>query len=177
MSNPNDPCVGEGVSTRGLVNNFDDIYPPTDYEVNPTLFDYKQAVGSDPCVSGRYGYYHPGVNTTSGGASGDGVVGVGPGSVTFTNVARVVVFADFPLNGNVWPGGPGIPFWGSNFNGYWAKGNNVDHMDGHAKWYSTNYLTPNGQEDTGPMIWWNSSTFAGKGYRWWGTNFADPSFQ
>lgn len=177
MLPPNDPCVGLGTSTVGTAKWYNDIYPPTDYEVNPTLFGYQQGLAGTPCASGKYGYYHPGSNTTSGGAPGQGIVGYGPGVLSFTNVSKVVLFADFPLNGNVWPGGPGISFWGAGYNGYWNNGSNVDHMDGHAKWYPTKQLTPDGNEDPGPVASWNSSPYAGMGYRWWGTNLAAQNFQ
>src|SRR5687767_2121313 len=38
MLPPNDPCVGLGVSTVGTAQYYNDIYPPLDYEINPTLF-------------------------------------------------------------------------------------------------------------------------------------------
>ena len=173
MLPPNDGCVGLGTSTVGpKPKYYNDIYPALDYEVNPTLFGYQ----GGQCT-GVYGYFHPGSTISSGGPGGEGIVGIGPGNLTFTSVAKVVLWIDFPANGNFWPGGPGIPFWGANFQGYWGNGSNVDHMDGHAKFYPTKQLTPNGQEQTDPANAWSGAADAGRSYRWWGTNFADTANQ
>jgi prepilin-type N-terminal cleavage/methylation domain-containing protein/prepilin-type processing-associated H-X9-DG protein len=171
MRNPANACVGLGVSTVGASRWYNDIYPPTDYEVNPSLFGYQGGV----CPDGDY--FHPGPNVTSGSSGGEGTVGVGPGSVVFTSVSKVVLLVNFPVNGNFWPGGPGIPFWGSNFKGYYNEGNNVGYMDGHAAYARTSKLTPDGNEDTGPVMWWNSNPLAGRAYRWWGTNYGHPDVQ
>ena len=203
MLNPNDPCVGLGVSARGpRPNYYDDIYPPMDYEVNPTLFGYVQPPTGTPCRdSGRYGYYHPGTDSTSGGTSGDGNVGVGSGfPMSFTDVAKVGVFIDFPGTGLQWPGGDGLNFWGIKA-GLYADGSNVGHMDGHAKYYKGVKLFPNMRADGRllytdytwcggpeglPCPWGGYVTWAagsphpelnGKGWIWWGTNYADPSNQ
>jgi prepilin-type N-terminal cleavage/methylation domain-containing protein len=199
MLAPNDPCVGLGVSARGpRPNYYDDIYPPTDYEVNPTLFGYVQAQTGTPCRdAGRYGYFHPGTDASSGGTFGQGNVGVGPEGMTFTNVAKVVLMVDFPLSGLYWPGGSGVNFWGSRFTGYFSEGNNAAHMDGHAKWYRTTQLLPNMKAD-GTLLYtdtwcggeggscpanvsWSGGAphpeQNGKAYIWWGTNYASPDHQ
>ncbi|MBI5708512.1 MAG: prepilin-type N-terminal cleavage/methylation domain-containing protein [Armatimonadetes bacterium] len=200
MLDPNDPCVGLGVSTRGpKPNYYDDKYPPLDYEINPTLFSYVDAPSSHPCSSGRYGYYHPGTDATSGGTSGDGNVGIGGGyPMSFTSVAKVGLIIDFPGNGMQWPGGSGLNFWGVK-TGIFADGSNVGHMDGHAKFYKGVKLFPNLKADGtlvygdtwcggegGTCPWGGSVGWAagaphneqnGKGWIWWGTNYADPSNQ
>jgi prepilin-type N-terminal cleavage/methylation domain-containing protein len=201
MLNPNDPCVGLGVSTVGAAQYYNDIYPPTDYEVNPTLFGYTQAAVGTPCrTSGANGgYYHPGTDTTSGGTNGDGNVGIGSGyPMSFTSVAKVIVMLDFPGNGQQWPGGSGVNFWGIK-SGIFSNGSNASHMDGHAKFYKGTKLFPNLTEDGnliysgtwcggegGSCPWEGSVGWSagaphpeqnGKGWIWWGTNYANPENQ
>ncbi len=188
MLPPDDGCIGLGTSTVGTAKYYNDIYPALDYEINKYLFGYK---GGD--CNGKYGYYEPAPNTVSGGPGGDGVTGVGPGSLTFTSPAKVVLFIDFPANGLIWPGGEGISFWGSNFTGYWNGGSNVNHMDGHAKYYPFSKLTPgvtlgsnglvynscnNDGGQTPPANGWsNNPQCDGRSYGWWGTNYANAENQ
>ncbi len=176
MMPPDDGCVGLGTSAVGSSQYYNDIYPPTDYEVNPSLFGYQGGV----CVNttgNNSGYFHPGPNVSAGSSGGEGTVGVGPGSVVYTSVSKVVLLVNFPINGNYWPGGPGVPFWGANFKGLYSEGNNAGMMDGHASYFKTSKLTPDGFEDAGPIISWNSNPLAGKHYRWWGTNYGAADVQ
>jgi hypothetical protein len=109
-------------------------------------------------------------------------MGVGPGSLTYTSISKVVLWTDFPIHGEFWPGGPGIPFWGGNFRGYFAEGTNVAHMDGHAGYYKMTKLIPpasNGalREQTDPANAWSGAADAGRSYHWWGTNYASADNQ
>jgi prepilin-type N-terminal cleavage/methylation domain-containing protein len=201
MLNPNDACVGLGTSTLGGTQYYRDIYPPIDYRLNPNIFGYEQAAVGSPCrTSGLYGYYAPAPNTSSSGGAGTGVggnggvEGVGPGSTEFVNVAKVVVWIDFPPTGKIWPGNQsGLDgFWGFK-TGYFTDGSNAAHMDGHAKFYkmtkllvnldnNANYLYTGlwcgGDEGTScpANIGWSAGAphpeFNGKSYHWWGTNWA-----
>jgi prepilin-type N-terminal cleavage/methylation domain-containing protein len=195
MLPPNDACVGLGVSTAGGAKYFNDIYPAMDYRLNQNIFGYQHADVGTPCRDqGKYGYFAPAPNTTSSGGSGSGdggVEGVGPGSTTFENIAKVVTWIDFPPTGKIWPGSVISGFWGSKL-GYWNDGSNVAHMDGHAQYYKATKLLPNMKGDGNLMYndtWcggeggscpfgasWSGgaphSEQNGKSYHWWGTNWA-----
>ncbi|MBC8066023.1 MAG: prepilin-type N-terminal cleavage/methylation domain-containing protein [Chlorobia bacterium] len=205
MLAPNDGCVGLGVSTAGGANYYRDIYPPIDYRLNQNIFGYELAATGTPCRdTGTYGYYAPAPNTTSAGGAGSGaggnggVEGVGSGSTEMVNVAKVVVWIDFPPVGVIWPGGNGglTGFWGLKM-GYFSEGNNAAHMDGHAKFYKTTKLLPNMKGD-GTLLYtdtWcggeggscpNGASWSGgaphpeqngKSYHWWGTNWASSDNQ
>jgi prepilin-type N-terminal cleavage/methylation domain-containing protein len=192
MLNPNDACVGLGNSTVGIAKFYNDIYPPLDYEINKYLFGYSGPPTSNPCPGGQYGYFEPAPNTTSGGPGGDGVTGIGPGSLTFTNVSKVVLWYDFPISGLQYPGNNLVPFWGAGFKGFFAGQSNVSHMDGHAKSYPMVKLLPGLNSDalgynscsntegiTPPNNAWNGTTDPcnGKSYNWWGTNYASADNQ
>jgi prepilin-type N-terminal cleavage/methylation domain-containing protein/prepilin-type processing-associated H-X9-DG protein len=202
MLDPNDPCVGLGVSTAGGAKYYNDIYPATDYRLNPNIFGYQK--GSGACLaSGRFQYFAPGPNTSSGGGSGSGpdggVEGVGndSGGTTFTSVAKVVLWIDFPAAGGVtWPANVLSGFYGTK-NGYWSDGNNVAFMDGHAGYFKTNRLLPNLKSD-GTLLYtdtwcggeggscpygasWSGGAphpeQNGKAFNWWGTNWASADNQ
>jgi len=180
MLAPDDGCVGLGTSAVGSAKWYNDIYPADDYDVNKALFGYQ----GNKCV-GKYGYYQPAPSASTGNPSGEGQTGVGfgYGQTLFTSPARVVLISDFPQHGNMWPGGVGVPFWGSNFVGYWTEGSNVGHLDGHAQYYKTAKLLPapdNGSDTgTGPYgpTWNDGNPRRGTSFQWWGTNFAAPNFQ
>ncbi|MBC8064635.1 MAG: prepilin-type N-terminal cleavage/methylation domain-containing protein [Chlorobia bacterium] len=180
--NPNDACVGLGTSTKTIAEYYNDIYPPLDYEINKYLFGY---VG-DQCPGGQYGYFEPAPNATSGGPGGWGVTGIGPGSLSFTNVAKVVLWTDFPISGLQYPGNNVVHFWGRGFS-FFSGQANASHMDGHAKSYPVNKLLPGINADnlnynscsstegiTPPNNAWAGvgGPCNGKSYNWWGTNYA-----
>jgi len=169
-----------------------------DYRLNPNIFGYQ----GGQCT-GTYGYFAPAPNATTGVPGGEGVEGVGAGSLTFSNPSRVVVWADFPPAGVTWPGNQtGLEtFWGSKM-GYWTGGNNVAHMDGHAAYYKTTKLLPNIDAVTGNLLYsgtwcggeggtcpWGGPGGAswsggaphpeqnGKAFNWWGGNYASPEYQ
>ena len=205
MLPPDDACIGLGTSTAGGAKYYNDIYPPMDYRLNQNIFGYEQAAVGTPCRSqGKYGYYAPAPNTSSSGGAGTGVggnggvEGIGPGSTQFVNVAKVVVWIDFPTNKNVWPGNQsGLgSFWGIK-GGYWSDGSNVAHMDGHAAYYKGQKLLPN-ITSNGDLLYtdtWNGGEGGsnptnigwaagaphpeqnGKAYSWWGTNWASADNQ
>jgi len=151
MLNPNDGCVGVGVSTAGpKPNYYKDVYPPMDYQMTDSLSD-----GHNGC-SGIYNYYKTGYTQTDGKIS---------------NVAKVVLFIDFPMAGYLWPGGPygtDPGFWGGNsFKGYFAEGSNVTHFDGHSKFYKYNALMPHDTDWSGQLDEWQC----------WGFTWANPKVQ
>jgi prepilin-type N-terminal cleavage/methylation domain-containing protein len=204
MLPPDDGCVGLGTSTAGGAKYFNDIYPPTDYRINENIFGYQHADPGTSCRDqGRYGYYAPAPNTVSNGGAGTGneggVEGIGGGvQTTYTSLTKVVLWVDFPAAGNVyWPGNIIKGFFGTT-KGYWADGNNVAHMDGHAAFYKTTKLLPNVNSDGnliytgtwcggegGSCPYWPSGWPAGaphpeqngKSFKWWGTNWASPDNQ
>lgn len=200
ITNPNDPCIGLGNSTRGGVNHYDDIYPPMDYRLNENIFGYHRPVGTPCGDSGQGKYYAPAPSMTTGnagGAGGDfgpGLQGIGGGTLTFVNIAKVIVWTDFPIAGAVtWPGNIISGFWGNKL-GYWSEGANAAHMDGHASYYKTTKMLPNlkadgtllhpdlwdgGEGCTGPANNWQSNyrEMEGKCFKWWGTGFASAENQ
>ncbi len=193
ITNPNDGCVGLGVSTVGVAKWYNDRYPALDYDINKYLFGYQDGLAEpgSPCASGANHYYEPGPNTTSGGPGGQGVTGIGPGSLTFTNVAKVVLWTDYPISGLQYPGNNVLPYWGSKFT-YFNGQANASHMDGHAKSYPFQKLLPGLNGDnasynscssvegiTPPDNAWAGVGGAcnGKSYNWWGTNYASADNQ
>ncbi|RYG48349.1 prepilin-type N-terminal cleavage/methylation domain-containing protein [bacterium] len=187
MLDPNDGCVGLGVSTVGISKYYNDIYPPLDFEINKRLFGYD----NDSC-SGVNHSYEPAPNASSGSPAGDGVTGIGPGALTFTSTSKVVLWTDFPISGLQYPGNNLVPFWGAGFKGYWTGRSNVAHMDGHAQNYPMTKLLPGLNNDglgynscsseegvTPPDNAWAGVGGAcnGKSYNWWGTNYASADNQ
>jgi prepilin-type N-terminal cleavage/methylation domain-containing protein len=187
ITDPNDSCVGLGVSKMTKAQYYADIYPPLDYEVNKYLFGYQSGCG------GAGNYYEPAPNTTSGSPGGQGVTGIGDqhGSLTFTSPAKVVLWSDYPLSGLQYPGNNQVPFWGAKFT-YFAGQANAAHMDGHAKSYPFTKMLPGLNGDnasynncswseglTKPNNAWNGNTDPcnGKSWNWWGTNFASADNQ
>ncbi|HEY0867409.1 MAG TPA: hypothetical protein VGE01_08525, partial [Fimbriimonas sp.] len=118
----------------------------------------------------------------------------GPGTTTYTNIAKVVLWIDFPHSGKIWPGNDIPGFWGIK-TGLWSDGSVVGHMDGHAAFYKGTKLMPNlksdgelvypdlwglgGQGGTPPDNAWGSNhpDMEGKSFHWWGTNWASPENQ
>jgi prepilin-type N-terminal cleavage/methylation domain-containing protein len=201
MLAPDDGCVGLGVSVRGGVNHYDDIYPPMDYRLNENIFGYQKADVGTPCRdTGKYQYYAPAPSATSslgyGSGSDGGAQGVGNGfgAGTITSSAKVIVWTDFPTAGALtWPGNVIPSFWGQKM-GYWSDGSNAAHLDGHAKYYKTTKMLPNTRADgslvypdlwdggegcTGPANAWQSNhrEMEGKCFKWWGTSFASSDNQ
>jgi prepilin-type processing-associated H-X9-DG protein len=200
MLAPDDACVGLGTSTAGGAKYYNDIYPAMDYRLNPNIFGYQHAAVGTPCRDqGKYGYFAPAPNTIGAGGAGSGdggVEGVGGGSTTFTSVAKVVLWINFPPVGVVWPGRDIPGFWGSK-TGPWNGGSNVAHLDGHASYYKVTKLLPN-VNSNGDLIYtdtWNGGEGGsnpanigwsagaphpeqnGKAYNWWGTNWASDDNQ
>jgi prepilin-type N-terminal cleavage/methylation domain-containing protein len=200
LADPSDGCIGLGVSARGRNNFFDDIYPAMDYRLNPNIFGYQQG----PCVgTATSGYFAPAPNSSTmggvGSGSNGGVEGIGSGvTTTFTSVARVVVWYDFPPVKVVWPGNQsGLGgFWGIR-DGNFSGGNNLGYLDGHAGYSKTTKMLPNinqngdlifndtwcggeGQSCPFGASWSGGAPHAeqnGRSFNWWGTNWAHPDFQ
>ncbi|MCG9896208.1 MAG: prepilin-type N-terminal cleavage/methylation domain-containing protein [Fimbriimonadaceae bacterium] len=196
IPDPNDGCIGLGVSTRGLANYYDDIYPAMDYRLNPNIFGYD---GRRGCGTATSGYFAPAPNLTAGTSGGEGIEGFGPGSLTFENISRVVLWYNFPPVGVIWPGNQSglTGFWGvrdGNFNG----GNNLAYLDGHAGFEKTTKMLPNvnsngqlinqgtwcgGEGSTCPYVpgaWPDGAPFSeqnGRAFHWWGTSMAHPDFR
>ncbi len=152
MTDPNDACVGLGVSTLGPTKLWNDIYAPLDYDLNPSLeADY-------PSCSGLYGYFRT------------------LRSIDDQNIlspSKAVMFIDFPAAGFLYPAGQygsaaGQNFWGGvNTQGRHTGGSVAVHIDGHAKWYRFSVLYPGEMEDDGTNRKWN----------YWGFAWGNPSVQ
>ncbi len=152
MLDPNDGCVGLGVSTVGpRPNYYRDIYPPTDYIISDSLSDW--VGGTCPGIYNGFKRSY---------TQNDGKI---------NDVAKVVLFIDFPMAGYLWPGGPwgtDPNFWGgNNFKGFFNEGSNVTHFDGHSKFYKYNKLMPRDTDWSGELIEWQC----------WGFTWAHPSVQ
>jgi len=187
MKDPNDPCVGLGVSTRGGVHYFDDIYPPIDYMHNPQLWGYQQ--GGCPTGGATGGYSHPGPNLGSGtngqGGNFDGL------PARFTSSSKAILLIDGPTDLSWWPGASVNSFWGGTaYQGLSGTGSNAVHADSHAKFYQYAALAPGGQTLDGGSWAQNptvtpghkggyDNTADGSGTMWpyWGTDQADPAHQ
>jgi prepilin-type processing-associated H-X9-DG protein len=199
MTPPNDPCVGlpaskYGNSDSGSSNYFNDIYPPTDYALNPILFGY--AEGGCPSGGATGSYSHVGANISTGltpvtgNGQNYGINGYGQGSYTFTSVSKAILTYDFPTDNQRWPG---PVFWGSNYNGMFNGQCNVNFLDGHAKSFPLAKMlggTP-GTINTAAYPYngnivteqnWNPpydgvNQAYGQMFYWWGTPFANPGNQ
>jgi prepilin-type N-terminal cleavage/methylation domain-containing protein len=186
MKDPNDPCVGLGVSTRGAANHYDDIYPPDDYMHNPQLWGYQS--GGCPTGGATGGYSHPGPNLGAG-TNGQGGNFDGNPSL-FTSVAKAILLIDGPTDLSWWPGASVNNFWGTSYQGLVLGGSNAVHADGHAKFYTSSALAPGGQTLDGGSWAANPTLTPGHKYKYdgtadgtgtmwpyWGTNLADPAHQ
>jgi prepilin-type N-terminal cleavage/methylation domain-containing protein len=154
MFNPVDGCVGLQPSTAGLPY-YQDVYPPLDYEANSSLFSWTQT----NCTGRWWPSGNGGVQ--QGKTQNDGEI---------TDIAKVVLWIQFPQAFFQWPGGtsgPSAAFWGANFRGYHAEGSVVGHFDGHAKYYKFQKLLPRGVEWSGANVEWKA----------WGFSWGDPSVQ
>jgi prepilin-type N-terminal cleavage/methylation domain-containing protein/prepilin-type processing-associated H-X9-DG protein len=139
MTPPNDVCVGLPASKYGNVdsatsNYFNDIYPATDYALNPTLWGYAEGGCPSGGATGGYSHNGPNISTgltpTTGNGQNYGVNGIGAGVTTFTSVSKVVLMYDFPTDNNRWPG---PAYWGASYNGMFNGQCNLGFCDGHAK--------------------------------------------
>ena len=181
MVDPSDPCVSLGVSTVGRSNYFNDIYAPTDYMYNATLLSYK----GNSCSTAGYsnGTTFIGLNMDFGGNTGDGILGVGAFSTTFTSVSKVPLTFDFPVSATDWPG-LSVNFWGANWSGVHGEMNNLEMMDGHAKAFSQKQMMPDptyndsyGEGCNPANVFWTFGNYQGQCFFWWGTNWADQKDQ
>jgi len=200
MTPPNDPCVGLPASQydnswdNSTSQYYKDVYPAVDYGLNPILWGY--AEGGCPGGGATGSYSHPGANMTSGNfpnkATGNnyGVNGLGPGTVTYTSVAKVPLMYDFPTDNQRWPG---PVFWGSNYQGMFNGTCNLTMLDGHAKSFPIAQMLGGKAGATNPAVYpyngnivteenWNppyDGTNANYGvkFMWWGTQLANPANQ
>jgi len=178
---PNDPCIGLTQKPDTIdPKYFSDVYPPTDYMFNVTLSSYKS--GGCPSGGDTGGYSHPSLGMTSGGNAGDGINGVGPGSTTYTSVAKIVLLFDFPVSATNWPG-TAVNFWG-NWTGAFSGQNNCLMLDGHAKAFPIKQLIPdpNFNDSTGPgcvpaNASWSYGNYQGTCFWWWGTSWGNSNTQ
>jgi len=193
MKAPDDPCVGMSPSIYphgggfsyqfNASNYYKDVYPPTDYMINPDLWGYKN--GGCPQGGGTGGYSHPGPNMTSGTSGGDGLNGIGTGSMTWTSVAKVVLLIDMPSDKTTWFGAAGAAVWGNSFTGMHGTMANAGFFDGHSKSLSVAALHPAGTSDNDShwkCDFCNNTAGApaaqvGQLWMFWGTSYADPSHQ
>jgi prepilin-type N-terminal cleavage/methylation domain-containing protein/prepilin-type processing-associated H-X9-DG protein len=188
---PNDPCVGL-TTTSDAANQYDyaDIYPPTDYMLNPALWSYDQGGCGGGGYSGTPGYSHPGPNLSSGTNGTSNWTGA---SIQIVDPAKTILLIDGPADGSVYPGASFAngSFWGSTFQGMNGSGSNAAFIDGHAKFYQESALEPAGQTldggswDANPTLFPGviqrtySSSVANSGNMWpvWGTSVAAPNYQ
>jgi prepilin-type N-terminal cleavage/methylation domain-containing protein len=189
---PNDPCVGLGNSIYGTNLSYQpsnqrwkDIYPETDYLMNPDMWGYKQ--NGCPTGGATGGYSHPGPNLTSGPGGGDGLNGIGSANATFTSVSRAIMLIDGPTHKN-WEFGDtlGPTVWGSNYKGMYTESSNAMFFDSHVKNTKWGALHPNGlseQNDAWKCANCNNAQYvspasdAGTLWVFWGTSLADSSHQ
>jgi prepilin-type processing-associated H-X9-DG protein len=149
--------------------------------LNPDLWGYKSGGCPGGGITG--GYSHPGPNLISGTNGGDGLNGIGPASMTWTSVSKVILLIDLPTDGSDWFGASAA-VWGSNFGGEHSGQTNAVYFDGHAKGIPTKSLTPNGTH-TNDSLWkcanCNNAAYDGNqgGVLWtfWGTSYADSAHQ
>jgi len=178
---PNDVCVGltTVADTKDPVY-FSDVYPPDDYMFNTLLSGYT----AHGCPTGGQtnGYSHPGLSMTSGGSGGTGVNGIGPGSTTYTSVAKVPLLFDFPVSITNWPG-QAVNFWGA-FTGAFTGQNNLVMLDGHAKSFPLKQMIPDPtyNDSTGggcspANISWAYGNYQGACFWYWGTNWGNTNTQ
>lgn len=131
---PSDKCIGLGQSTDGGPY-YQDIYPPTDFELNQSL------------------YYWLG-GTCSGAWGGFGAAD-SMDTPYITSSSRCVYMIDLPAADFL---APGQSFWDSNGASKYGRHSNgsvVMFMDGHAKWYPFSQLYPEGTENWYPDEWVN----------------------
>jgi prepilin-type N-terminal cleavage/methylation domain-containing protein len=186
---PNDPCVFLGTSiytgTYPANQRWKDIYPETDYQMNPIMWAYKQ--NGCPNGGGTGGYSHPGPNLTSGPGGGDGLNGIGPVNAEFTSVAKAIMLIDGPTHKN-WIFGDtlGPTVWGQNYKGMFTEGSNAMFFDSHVKHVKWGALHPNGlseQNDSWKCANCNNAQYvspasdAGALWVFWGTNLANAGNQ
>ena len=134
---------GLPASTKGLANQYSDIYPPMDYKFN----------GS---------FYNPNDNPAA-------VWYRDLDSPDVTSPAQAVLMTEYPVAGSInWPYNP---FWKQNGQpeqGRHSQGGVVLHADGHAKWYPFTKLYPFKKEDDG----WDNNHNRVNWYCWgfaWGS--------
>ncbi len=178
MTDPNTDCGGfVGVSARGRDNHYDDIYFPTDFEWNDSMT--ANAGGDIQC--------HPWWNPGALAGANDAGIALTSGKVV--DAAKVVVWMDFPRIGTQWPGGcvksvcnnvsgtgdPAASYWGADWQGYYNAGSNVSHIDGHAKYYNINKLSPCGKETCRGSD--GDANGLATDVKAWGQNWASPSVQ
>lgn len=188
--NPNDPCVFLGNSIYGNAGfpanqRWKDIYPETDYMMNPIMWGYR----ANGCPGGGAtgGYSHPGPNLTSGPTGGDGLNGIGAVTAEFTSVAKAIMLIDGPTHKN-WIFGDtlGPTVWGQNYKGMFTEGSNAVFFDSHVKHIKWGSLHPNGlseQNDAWKCANCSNTQYvspasdAGKLWVFWGTSLADAGNQ
>jgi prepilin-type N-terminal cleavage/methylation domain-containing protein/prepilin-type processing-associated H-X9-DG protein len=151
MLPPSDNCIGLGTSTVGVNQYYNDIYPPTDYEINASLYQWH----GGGCT-GAWGGYGQAYDQDQGSGGGD-----------ISSPSKVVLAVDFPPADFVWPG---QQFWDSNGakpEGRHNDGSVVLHLDGHAKWYNYSQLYPEHVEWSGQLNEWSC----------WGFSWANSTVQ
>jgi prepilin-type N-terminal cleavage/methylation domain-containing protein/prepilin-type processing-associated H-X9-DG protein len=148
---PNDGCIGLGTSKDGAPY-YQDIYPPSDYDVNQSLWSWDSKTG----CSGSWGGF---------------AIGDSQDTKWITSPSKCVFAIDMPPADFV---SPGQTFWDSQKArpyGPHSNGSDVLFLDGHAKWFQFSKLYPEGTDD-----YWNSD---GESDMWvaWGLQWGTPSVQ
>jgi len=140
---PDDGCIGLPTSTKSPY--FPDIYPPTDYEINASLYSWQ---GSS--CTGAWGGYGTPEPLDSGKIS---------------SASRCVFSIDLPPADFIWPFQSVWDAGGAKPHGRHTDGSVALFMDGHAKWYPFSKLYPEGNQWSGNLNEWVC----------WGFEWADPS--
>jgi prepilin-type N-terminal cleavage/methylation domain-containing protein/prepilin-type processing-associated H-X9-DG protein len=158
---PNDPCLGLPASKDGPPW-FQDIYPPTDYNLNQSLqggwVSGAGACGPGPAMWG--GYDAP----------------VSMDELSITSASKAVLAIDWPPANFVYPG---YSYWsglGALPYGRHTDGSTVMFLDGHSHWYPFSKLYPNGTQTD-----WNTQpdgySYTSLTYPYWGFTWGDPTVQ
>ena len=154
---PADGCIGlapptDAADSAGGANApyFSDIYPPTDYEVTNSMYQWSGNIGEH--CSGAWGGF---------GAP------YSQDDPYITSPAKVVFAIDFPEATFDWPGAAWWAQQGALPNGRHTNGSEALFMDGHVKYYPFSQLYPEGVQGSGKNNEWP----------YWGFSFGAQSVQ
>jgi len=144
---PDDHCIGLPHSEAGEKRLYDDVYPPTDYAMNQSLYYWQPS----DCGGKRLGY----------GAA----FALDAGQIT--SVSKCALAIDYPPATFLWPG---EQFWedhGARPHGRHFDGATVIFADGHSRWAAYSELYPEGVQNSAMKNEWV----------WWGFKGADKTVQ
>lgn len=138
MTNP--ATIGLGTSKAGDSQWYDDIYPPTDYKLNPSFYNPNTAPFSPLTLDAS----------------------------DVCSPAWAALASDWPpINAGEWPGASWWASMGEPAQGRHINGSVILFADGHAKWFPFSKLYPAGQQEGLSDewnywgFWWGSSAEGG----------------